>query len=345
MKHIFALIFSLLFTYSVFACTRVMYKGPNNTFITARSMDWLEDLKTNVWVFPRGINRDGATDGNTVKWKSKYGSVGSAAFDITITDGMNEKGLVANMLWLAETKYPKYDASKPGLAVSVWAQYILDNFATVNEAVTDVESGKYSILAVETPGSAMSGLATLHLSLSDATGDNAIIEFIDGKLVVHHDAKYQVMTNSPTFEKQLALNEYWQQIGGTTMLPGTNRAADRFARASFYVTAITQTDNTQVALAAMFGVIRNCSVPLGITTPGQPNIASTIWRTVSDHKNKVYYFEGVLSPNIFWLDLKTLDLSEKASIKKLSLTNNEIYAGEASKQLKPSTDMVFKRAK
>jgi penicillin V acylase-like amidase (Ntn superfamily) len=41
------------------------------------------------------------------------------------------------------------------------------------------------------------------------------------------------MTNSPVFEKQLALNDYWSGIGGTVFLPGTNRAADRFVRASF----------------------------------------------------------------------------------------------------------------
>jgi hypothetical protein len=38
------------------------------------------------------------------------------------------------------------------------------------------------------------------------------------------------MTNSPTFDKQLALNQYWKDIGGRVFLPGTNRAADRFAR-------------------------------------------------------------------------------------------------------------------
>ena len=34
---------------------------------------------------------------------------------------------------------------------------------------------------------------------------------------------------------QLALNTYWQSIGGTVLLPGTNRAADRFARTSFLI--------------------------------------------------------------------------------------------------------------
>ena len=32
------------------------------------------------------------------------------------------------------------------------------------------------------------------------------------------------MTNSPTYNKQLALSEYWKSIGGLNFLPGTNRA-------------------------------------------------------------------------------------------------------------------------
>ena len=46
------------------------------------------------------------------------------------------------------------------------------------------------------------------------------------------------MTDSPIFDEQLALNQYWKDIGGLVFLPGTNRAADRFARASFLLSAI-----------------------------------------------------------------------------------------------------------
>lgn len=51
------------------------------------------------------------------------------------------------------------------------------------------------------------------------------------------DGNAKIMTNSPTYDKQLTLNDYWQQIGGLVMLPGTNRASDRFVRASFYIHA------------------------------------------------------------------------------------------------------------
>ena len=93
-------------------------------------------------------------------------------------------------------------------------------------------------------------LTTMNISISDTTVDSALVEYIGGKQVIHHGRPYQVMTNSPVFDQQLALNAYWKQIGGTVMLPGTNRAADRFARASFYVNAIPKDENPDRATLA-----------------------------------------------------------------------------------------------
>nr|WP_295864374.1 linear amide C-N hydrolase [uncultured Chitinophaga sp.] len=321
------------------ACTRVVYKGLDGLYLTARSMDWKEDTQTDLWIFPRGMARNGETGAQTVKWKSKYGSVVAAAYNICSTDGMNEKGLVANLLWLAESKYPQWDRQKPGLTIAAWVQYVLDNFATVKEAVDELQQERFTIVSDNVPG--QSRLATLHLSISDPSGDNAIFEYIEGKLVIHHDTAYQVMTNSPVFDKQLALNEYWKEIGGTTMLPGTNRAADRFVRASFYTTAIPKTKDSRLAAASVFSVIRNCSVPYGISTPDQPNISSTRWRTVSDQKNLVYYFESALAPNTFWVDLKDVNFSPRGGVKKLSLTKGEIYAGDVSGSFKRTNPFKF----
>ena len=41
------------------ACTRLVYKTGTETFITARSMDWYEDLGSDFWAFPRGMRGDG----------------------------------------------------------------------------------------------------------------------------------------------------------------------------------------------------------------------------------------------------------------------------------------------
>lgn len=321
------------------ACTRIVYQGPNNTILTARSMDWKEDSQSNLWIFPRGMQRNGEIKKNPVTWTSKYGSVVTSAYDFCSTDGMNEKGLVANLLWLAESEYPQWDGQKPGLSIAAWVQYMLDNFATVNEAVAFTEKETFEVVSDMMPDG--SRMATLHLSISDATGDNAIFEYIGGKLVIHHDRSYQVMTNSPIFEQQLALDDYWRNIGGVTFLPGTNRAADRFVRASFYINAIPQVEDTRTAVASVFSVIRNTSVPLGITTPNEPNISSTRWRTVSDQKNKVYYFESTLYPNVFWVDFKHIDFSAKAPVKKLELTKGQTYAGNTADKFAESTPFKF----
>ena len=320
------------------ACTRAVYLGPENLVVTGRTMDWREDIQTNLYLFPRGMERAGADKGNTLHWKSKYGSVIAAGYDIGTSDGMNEKGLVANLLYLAESDYIRSGDTRPVLGISVWTQYVLDNFATVDEAVAELKKETFRIDAPDMPNGAKS---TMHLSISDATGNSAIFEYIGGKLVIHEGRECQVMTNSPVYSKQMTLDDYWQQIGGLVMLPGTNRASDRFVRASFYINAITQTANPYVAVAGVFSVMRNVSVPLGISVPDKPNIASTRWRSVSDQKNKVYYFETTLTPNVFWVNLNKMDFREGAPVRKLSLVNGEIYAGDTAADFKESKPFKF----
>lgn len=324
------------------ACTRAVFLGSNDEVITARSMDWSVDVMTNLWILPRGMKRSGEAGPKSVHWTSKYGSVVATGYEISTTDGMNEKGLVANLLWLVESEYPQPNAGKPAMAISVWAQYLLDNYATVKEAVDALESEPFECVTANVPG--QERLATVHLAISDATGDSAIFEWIKGKQVIHHGRQYQVMTNSPTFDQQLALDSYWQQIGGTVMLPGTNRSADRFARASFYINAIPKDEAPDVTVASVFSVIRNVSVPYGITTRDQPNISSTRWRTVSDQKRKLYYFESARTPNVFWVDLKKIDFSaETGKVMKLDLGPNQtkVYAGESSGSFQDSKPFVF----
>jgi choloylglycine hydrolase len=181
----------------------------------------------------------------------------------------------------------------------------------------------------------------VHLSLSDATGDNAILEYIGGKLVIHHNPDYVVMTNDPPYNEQLAIAKYWEQIPGKNFLPGSVTSADRFARASFFIKAIPQTDNTRVAVASVFSVIRNASVPYGFEIEGFPNLSTTRWRVVADQKNLVYYFESALTPNAFWVDLKQLDFSEKAAVKKLDLSNFKTYSGETSTAFKKAKPFKF----
>lgn len=332
---------------SAIACTRATYVGPNDTIITTRSNDWLGSQHSNLWIYPRGLSRNGGGAPGAIAWVSKYGSVTTAGWDIATIDGMNEKGLVANALYLAESDYgmPAENDSRKPMSLTAWGQYVLDNFATVAEAVEDLRKESFYIVPLSLPGG-LAGVA--HLSISDPTGDSAILEYIDGKLIIHHGAQYKVMTNSPTFDQQLGLNGYWESVGGQTFLPGTNRASDRFVRASYYMNSTLKSDDPNEALAGAMSVIRSVSVPVGITTPGQPNIASTQWRTMSDHKNKVYYFESAFSPYLFWVDMKKLNLAEGSPVLKLGLTEKSalvvdgaFVAGEVSGYFKSTPAFKF----
>lgn len=335
MKALFSKLLLVLLTAttvatSADACTRLVYIGPDNTVLTGRSMDFSIDIPANLWVFPRGMQRNGEVGPNSIRWRSKYGSIAASSWDISVPDGMNEKGLVANMLWLVASEYPKFDynGKRPGLTIAAWAQYALDNFATVQQAVEFFQQDSFAIVSDFIPGT--DKFTTVHLSLSDATGDSAIFEYIGGKLKIHHSRAYQVMTNDPPYEEQLAIKGYWDTVSGQAFLPGTAKAADRFVRASYYLKMIPQTSDPKIAAASVFSVVRNVSVPYGIGTAEQPHLSNTRWRVVADQRNLIYYFENVLTPNVVWVDVKKLNFEQGADVKKLVLDQGQSYNGESS---------------
>jgi choloylglycine hydrolase len=329
------------------ACSRALYVGNGNQVITTRSNDWLGSQKSNLWIYPRGMKRVGDKAPGAIQWTSKYGSVTVAGWDFATIDAFNEKGLAANGLYLAEADYgkPVANETRKPMSLNAWVQYAVDNFATVAEAVEALKKEPFYIVAQELPGG-LSGSA--HLSISDASGDSAIFEYVGGKLNIYHDKQYKVMTNSPTFDKQLGLNGYWNEVGGQTFLPGTNRASDRFVRASHYMETVKKPEGDEAALATALSVIRNVSVPLGITTPGKPNVASTQWRTMADHKNMMYFFESPSSPYLVWVDLKKTDFSAGAPVRRLALTDDSVpltdgkfLSGEVSGYFKTATPFQF----
>ena len=329
MKKFFITAIALLLcsiSYRSDACTRAVYLGPNGTVITGRTMDWKSVIPTNLYIFPRGMHRSGADSGSTVHWTSKYGSLIASGFDMGTSEGINEKGLVVNLLYLPGTVYSTGDDTRPVLGISVWAQYVLDNFETVAEAVQQLGREEFRIDAPAMPGGEKS---TMHMAMSDPTGNSAILEYINGKLIIYQGKEYQVLTNAPAYNYQLVMNDYWQQIGGLKMLPGTNKAPDRFARASFYINAALKTDDPITSVQTVFSVMRNVSVPLGISTEESPEISSTRWRSVSDQKNMVYYFEATQSFGAFWVNLKKIDFSPSAPVKKLDMSSGQTYYGDA----------------
>ena len=327
-------------------CTRAVYLGPEDRVLTGRSMDWKLPMVSNLWVFPRGMVRDGAAGERSAEWTAEYGSLVVSGYDIVTADGMNEAGLVVNLLWEVEATYPEDDGATPRVSLSVFPQYLLDRYATVAGAVEDLRDNPVLVATGEVPVGPPGREATVHVSMSDATGDSAILEFVDGEMVIWHDRAYQVMTNEPTFDRQRAVLEYWQSVNPREFLPGTVRASDRFVRAQFYITAVVQSADPRIAAASVFSVIRQTSVPWGISIEGQPNLSTTRWRVVADHKDRRYHVESVISPSVFWVDLDDLDLSEGAAVRKLDLglDMERVLSGEVSAEFEDAAPFTFQPA-
>ncbi len=58
-KHVLIVFVFFFLVRIAVPCTRVVYKGPGNLVITARSMDWKDEIPVNLWIFPRDMEREG----------------------------------------------------------------------------------------------------------------------------------------------------------------------------------------------------------------------------------------------------------------------------------------------
>lgn len=194
----------------------------------------------------------------------------------------------------------------------------------------------------------------MHLSLADPTGDSAILEYVNGALVIHHGKQFRVMTNSPTYDKQLAIMEYWNEAGGLTKsLPGTSRAADRFVRATYlldaiptetkplYITAVAEQKFHFQAMMSVLSVMRSVGTPLGIDVDNQPWVFSTVWRTVSDSTHRIVMFDSATTPATFWVKLDDLNLEPGAPVRKLELVGGKTYNGTATDEFVDATLFEF----
>jgi choloylglycine hydrolase len=186
--------------------------------------------------------------------------------------------------------------------------------------------------------------ASVHLAISDRTGDSAILEYVGGKLRIYHDARYTVMTNSPTFDKQMAIASYWDSVGGASFLPGGVRAADRFSRMRWMLHQVPKAADPRTAAAIVLSLVRAISVPLGLRDPALPNISSTRWRTVLDSGGKRLFFEAVYSPHIFWIDLDRLPLAPGASPLQLALFGTGDQGNPGDWTLSGEVSQSFKAA-
>jgi penicillin V acylase-like amidase (Ntn superfamily) len=120
-------------------------------------------------------------------WVSKYMSVTFNQYGREFPNGgMNEAGLVVEVLWLNTTTYAPVD-DKPTVNELQWIQYQLDNFATVAEAVAAAPAVRIS-----------QAYGKVHYFMCDESSACATFEGLDGKLSVKSgaDLPMKAITNN-----------------------------------------------------------------------------------------------------------------------------------------------------
>src|SRR4051812_41814110 len=151
----------LLVVPAAFPCTTFVLQGDGRIYF-GRNLDWFWENGL-VFVNQRNVQKMSmvAPGSLAAKWTSKYGSVTFNQFGMELPlGGMNEAGLVIENMWLDETKYPAADA-RPGINLSQWIQYQLDNCRTVEEVLATDKQIRIEPLA---------GPAGGHLLVFEAAG-------------------------------------------------------------------------------------------------------------------------------------------------------------------------------
>ncbi len=271
MRKIILLLFGLSAGISAYTCT-TFFINKNGQMVFGRNYDWVTGngmLCTNL----RGVSKTSSptADGGTISWVSQYGSITFNQYGKEFpTGGMNEKGLVVELMWLDGTRYPEAD-NRPAVGVLQWIQYQLDNCSNIEDVIAS--DNKVRI--------ASKGTTPLHYLVADANGNAATIEFLDGKMVVHKgkDLPFPVLTND-VYEQSVSLTASSVKAGGNNPVSFTSNSIDRFAKACNMVSQYLQTPISTPVVDYSFSILDKVA-----------QSSHTKWSIVYDITNKKVYFK------------------------------------------------------
>lgn len=291
-KAISTFIFSLL-VISSYACT-TFFINKNGQLVFGRNYDWMTGngmVCTNL----RGLSKtsDKTSDGETISWVSKYGSITFNQYGKEFpTGGMNEKGLVVELMWLDGTEYPVAD-KRPAVGVLQWIQYQLDNCSTIDELIATDKMIRI----------ASKGTTPLHYLVADSLGNAATIEFFRGKMTVHKgkDLSFPVLTND-TYESSVEYAS--RRLSNTGNNYFSTNSLDRFAEACNMVKAFHQSAITTPVIDYSFSILDK--VAQG---------SYTQWSIVYDITNKKIYFKTMANAVVKNISFDAFDLNCSAISK------------------------------
>jgi len=355
-KSVFSLItsISLILSIDSYACTAFQLKSQQEDLIYCRSLEFGEHLESDLLIVARGTAYVGTAgkDKKGLEWRVKYGFVGMNQKDLRlqVSDGMNEKGLVASCLYLPGfAQYQEIEEDKLDKTLGYWElpAYILSTCSTVQEIKTVLPT----LIVGQQPTPNMDGkILPLHFYFSDRNGNVLIVEYVDGKCFQWNNS-LGVLTNSPPFAWHLFnLSNYVNlsptnvpslklpcveitnvsQGSGLLGLPGDYTSPSRFVRAALFSQWASVPKDAIDTVRLGFhilntfdifdGIIRDTSdkSKMGGQIPVEHNTDITQWIIVHDRTNLKTYVRNYESLSIEMLDLKKIDFA-KVGVKSVSL--------------------------
>ncbi len=309
MKKIAITLFFAIVTQSVIPCS-TFFINHNGQMVFGRNYNWVAGTGI-VCTNQRGLLKTSykVPDGSSITWTSRYGSITFNQYGKEFpTGGMNEKGLVVELMWLDETVYPRAD-ERPAVGVLQWIQYQLDNCASIEEVIaTDKQ---LRITASTSP---------LHYLVADANGNAATIEFLQGKLVAHkgNELFFPVLTNSVYAESVQHAKEAVQKnepVEGSGSL-------ERFAKACQMIQQYKSGQKNTSIIDQSFNILE--AVSQGDYTR---------WSIVYDITNRRVYFRTNARPTIKSVSFSAFEFS--CGQAPLYFNMNQSMRGEVSHLFRP----------
>lgn len=307
-KKQFICVLFLFTAHSIYACTTFFLKK-NGQYIFGRNYDWITGvgvIHTNL----RGVVKTSflSNANDSLQWVSKYGSITFNQYGKEFpTGGMNEKGLVVELMWLDETEYPEAD-SRPSIGVLQWIQFQLDNAATVQDLIA---SDKKLRIAKEEN-------APLHYLVADANGTVAAIEFLSGKMIVHinDNLTFPVMTNT-SYEQAVAQTNSLN-LADKNLPFFSDNSLDRFAKTCSMIHRFNEKDIKSSIIDYSFNILDEVA---------QSNY--TKWSIVYDISNKKVFFKTNDFNQRKQFDFSAFDFSCSAS--SMSFNMNQTLQGNINR--------------
>ncbi len=312
---------------ALFPCTTFIIKDDSN-LVFGRNLDWFVEEGL-VIANQRGIVKQALIfpPEKPAEWVSKYGSVTFNQVGREMPyGGINEAGLVVENMVLMSSQYPQAD-ERPAINEVQWIQYMLDNYATVKELIEGAKLIRIGQASTK-----------LHYLICDKNGDGAIIEYIDGKLIIHSgdNLPIQVLTNSQ-YKSSVDFNK---QFDSKTQ----NFSLYRFGKAAQMVSEYKKREPADI-IDYSFGILNSvCSK--------KKALHPTKWRIVYDIGNMKIYFRTSKHPEIKHIDISKFDFSCEQPYRVLNMAIEQAgdatedfidYTTEQNQQLILKTFDVFKK--